>query len=126
MDLETEIPVWYLGRMKWISNLTHRSTCSDVIDAILSADECRSSSSSSDYFLFESWRGVERPLKGRCRLLKLWHSWAGESDNVTLTLRPRQEHPFLLQQDNKLDKLKRELKRTDRAIRKLTNDAEVS
>ena len=128
MDLETEIPIWYNGKMKWISNLTTRSTCADVIEAILSNDEnFLSSPSTDDYILYESWRGVERPLKSRCRLLKLWHAWAGESSNVTLTLRTQQQqqststHLLLRKQDKKLTKLKRQLKRTDKQIEKFTH-----
>ena len=111
MDLEAEIPIWFNGRVKWISNLTTRSTCSDVIRAILSTDGTYCSRPNEDFVLYESWRGVERPLKARCRLLKLWNSWAGESQNVTLTLRihpPKSTSTHLLirQQDKKLAKLK--------------------
>jgi len=123
MDLETEIPIWYNGKMKWISNLTTRSTCSDIIEAILSTDENYFSQTNENFVLYESWRGVERPLKSRCRLLKLWNSWAGESQNVTLTLRTHQPqssstHLLIRQQDKKLGKLKRQLKRTDKQIEK--------
>lgn len=126
MDLEVEIPIWYNGKMKWISNLTTRSTCSDVVQAILSTDENHSFPSNEDHILYESWCGVERPLKPRCRLLKLWNSWAGESQNVTITLRSHQQkatstHFLIRQQDKKLEKLKRQLKRTDKQIEKFTN-----
>jgi hypothetical protein len=125
MELETEIPIWFNGRVKWISNLTSRSTCSDVIEAILSlALDSYSPQRNKNYILFESWRGVERTLKPRCRLLKLWNSWAGESENVILTLRSRDEetiptHFIIHQQQNKLNKLKRQIKRTDKQIQKL-------
>lgn len=124
MDLETEIPIWYNGKMKWISNLTTRSTCTDVIEAILSNGEHLQSN--EEYILYESWRGVERPLKSRCRLLKLWHAWAGESSNVTLSLRTHQQpststHFLLRKQDKKLIKLKRQLKRTDKQIEKFSH-----
>ena len=127
MDLETEIPIWYNGKMKWISNLTTRSTCADVLEAILSNDEhFHSTQSNDEYILYESWRGVERPLKSRCRLLKLWHAWAGESSNVTLTLRTHHQpststHLLLRKQDKKLTKLKRQLKRTDKQIEKFSS-----
>ena len=124
MDLEMEIPIWYNGKMKWISNLTTRSTCADVIQAILSTDENYFPSTNNEYIVYESWRGVERPLKARCRLLKLWNSWAGESANVTLTLRTQQQstctHLLLRKQEKKLDKLKRQLKRTDKQIEKFS------
>ncbi|CAF2640476.1 unnamed protein product [Rotaria sp. Silwood2] len=126
MDLEVEIPIWYNGKMKWISNLTTRSTCFDIIQAILSTDENHICQSNEDYILYESWCGVERPLKPRCRLLKLWNSWDGESQNVILTLRTHQQnssstHFLIRQQDKKLEKLKRQLKRTDKQIEKFTN-----
>ncbi|CAF3624360.1 unnamed protein product [Rotaria sp. Silwood1] len=128
MDLEVEIPIWYNGKMKWISNLTRRSTCFDVIQAILSTDENNICQLNEDYIIYESWCGVERPLKSRCRLLKLWNSWAGESQNVTLTLRTHQQnsnsnstHFLIRQQDKKLEKLKRQLKKTDKQIEKFTN-----
>ncbi|CAF0888018.1 unnamed protein product [Didymodactylos carnosus] len=88
MDLETEIPIWYDGRMKWISNLTSRSTCDDIIDAIFHESSSRTHQNHS-YVLYECWRGVERPLDGKCRLLKLWQTWAEECSNVTLSVRHR-------------------------------------
>ncbi len=123
MELEIEIPIWYKGKVKWISNLTSRSTCSDVIQAILTSVslDCRSSELNEDYVLYECWRGIERPLKCRCRLLKLWNSWAGECENVILTLRSREEeriptHILIRQQEKKLNKLKHQLKKTDKQI----------
>jgi hypothetical protein len=119
MDLQVEIPIWYDGKMKWISNLTRRSTCSDVITAILFADGVECPSASERPVLYESWCGVERPLKARCRLLKLWHSWADEANNVTLTVRHQRSqtnatHVRLAQQEKKLKKFRRQLKRADR------------
>ncbi|CAF1366189.1 unnamed protein product [Adineta steineri] len=135
MELETEIPIWYKGKVKWISNLTSRSTCSDVIQAILSSLSIDYSSFelNENYILYECWRGVERPLKYRCRLLKLWNSWAGECENVILTLRSREEesiptHILIRQQEKKLNKLKRQLRRTDKQIQylnKYENEKEI-
>jgi hypothetical protein len=105
MELETEIPIWFNGRVKWISNLSCRSKCSDVIEAILSSIDLNFNLN-ENYILYESWRGVERPLKSRCRLLKLWKSWGGESENVILTLRSRKEenipNKFLIKKKSKL------------------------
>jgi len=124
MELETEIPIWFNGRVKWISNLTYRSKCSDVIQAILSSLDYHSSEINEKYVLYESWGGVERTLKSRCRLLKLWKSWDEESPNVILTLRSQEEeiiptHILIRQQENKLNKLKNQLKRTNQQIEKL-------
>jgi len=100
MELETEIPIWFNGRIKWISNLSCRSKCCDVIKAILLSTD---SNVNENYILYESWRGVERALKSRCRLLKLWKSWGGESENIILTLRLKKEETnFIIKKKNKL------------------------
>ena len=127
MDLEVEIPIWFNGKMKWISNLTSRSTCSDVVRAILATDGRKSCSADANYHLYECWRGVERPLKSRCRLLKLWHSWAGECGNVTLTLRTQASsspstHLLVRQQEKRLERFQRQVKRTDKQLEKLTDN----
>jgi hypothetical protein len=123
MELETEIPIWFNGRVKWISNLNSRSTCSDIIEAILSSLDGHSSQTNEEYLIYECWRGVERALKSRCRLLKLWKSWGGESQNVMLTLRSRKDetiptHIIIRQQEKKLKKLKNQIKKTDKQIEK--------
>lgn len=128
MDLELEIPIWYKGKVKWISNLSNRSTCADVIEAILSSLSIVDGE--NQYLIFECWRGVERPLKNRCRLLKLWNSWAGECENVTLTLRARDEHSIpthvlIREQEKKLNLLKRQLKKTNEQIQ-LLNENEIN
>lgn len=124
MDSDIEIPIWFNGKIKWISNLTRRSTCEDVIKAILSSD---GKGFSTNEILYESWRGVERPLKNRCRLLKLWKSWSGEASNVTLTLRNDQSSIddrtcLLIEQEKKLKKLKKKFEKQNFLFEKYSNE----
>lgn len=123
MELETEIPIWFNGKVKWISNLSCRSKCCDIIEAILSSNK-RLCEINDEYILYECWRGVERALKPRCRLLKLWKSWEKESENVILTLRSSKEEKIpkyfkIREQNKKLNKLKNEIKKKDEQINKL-------
>ena len=37
--------------------------------------------------LVEQWRGVERPLSGTSRILKLWNAWGEEKSQVRFTIK---------------------------------------
>ena len=37
--------------------------------------------------LVEQWRGVERPLSGSSRILKLWNAWGQEKSQVKFTIK---------------------------------------
>lgn len=127
MELEIEIPIWFHGKVKWVSNLTSRSTCSDIIKAILSFSSINSNdilNLNENYYLSECRHGIERPLKNHCRILKLWKSWTNESKNVILTIRSHDDVIFpsyliINQQENKLKKLKRQIKKFDKQIEKI-------
>ncbi|KAI0212970.1 Ras association domain-containing protein 10 [Lamellibrachia satsuma] len=77
-----EIPVWFSADEKWITGVTKRTTCDDVIYALLCqvGGDCVSDDIGS-YAVFERWRGVERPLTGRTKLLKVWRAWGMEGSN---------------------------------------------
>ena len=61
---------------------------------------CQESSSAAanqsvaNYAIFEQWRGVKRPLKGRTKIIKVWRAWGSDSRNVKL---------FLCELDNNFD-----------------------
>ncbi|EEC10494.1 peptidylglycine alpha-amidating monooxygenase cooh-terminal interactor protein-1, putative [Ixodes scapularis] len=82
----TEIPVWVGGVQKWVTGVGRRTTCEDVVRALLDSwrpAKCSSTNSDCNYALVElCQRGIERHLDGRSRILKLW---AG--DDVKLSLR---------------------------------------
>lgn len=88
-----EIPVWVGGVQKWITGVGRRTTCEEVVRALLASS--RSSRKSGiqavyhggdpqQYALVEVCpRGIERRLEGDSRILKLWNS----EDDVRLSLR---------------------------------------
>ncbi|KAK2188273.1 hypothetical protein NP493_138g05008 [Ridgeia piscesae] len=98
-----EIPVWFCSDEKWITGVTKRTTCDDVIYALLCQDGgdggdggCVSDDIGS-YAVFERWRGVERPLTGRTKLLKVWRAWGmeGSSNGVRFYVRRLDERSAL-------------------------------
>ncbi|KAK3611601.1 hypothetical protein CHS0354_018294 [Potamilus streckersoni] len=82
-----EIPVWVNGTQKWVTGLTKRTTCDDVVYALLCNDGIHDIVSTQEYAIFEKWREVERPLQGRTKIIKVWRTWGPEQANVQLSLR---------------------------------------
>lgn len=82
---DLEIPVWVKGTQKWVTGLTKRTTCDDVIYALLYQDGVQHRT--SEYAIFEKWREVERPLQGRTKIVKVWRTWGAEQSNVHLSMR---------------------------------------
>lgn len=75
-----ELPVWVSGQQLWVRGVDRKTTCNDVISALLGhMDE--------SYVIVERWRRVERPLGGDTRLLKLWTAWGDAQREVRLSLR---------------------------------------
>lgn len=84
-----EIPVWVGGLQKWITGLTKKTTCEDIVRALLRA-EGRPVAEEKDwchYVIVERWRKVERPLESKSKILKVWKAWGEEQSNVKLTLK---------------------------------------
>lgn len=90
-QLVLEIPFWVSGTQKWVTGLTKRTTCDDVIYALLYNDGRHEVESTDKYTIFERWRDVERPLQGRTKILKIWRAWGAEQCNVQLTMRHAHE-----------------------------------
>lgn len=85
---ECKISVWVCQEEKLVSGLSKRTSCQDVIAALL--EEARLSdllSGAPDtYCLVEKWRGFERTLPNKTKMLRLWTAWGEERDNVTFVL----------------------------------------
>jgi len=65
-----------------IDKLTRRSTVEDVISRIvkdLKLDKGR-------WIILEKWRGTEKLLPPRTRILRVWHAWCNEQVNVQFWL----------------------------------------
>ncbi|XP_033752313.1 ras association domain-containing protein 10-like isoform X3 [Pecten maximus] len=86
-----EIPVWVEGTQKWVTGLTKRTTCDDVIYALLYQEGKQDHDSTDNYTMYERWRDVERPLQGRTKIIKIWRAWGAEQYNVQLTMKHNKE-----------------------------------
>ncbi|KAF4517155.1 hypothetical protein B566_EDAN006454 [Ephemera danica] len=84
-----DIPVWVNGFQRKIAGISRKTTCDDVIRALLRAEGSHLSDerNARHYAIIERWRKVERPLDGRSRILKVWSTWGDEQAAVRLTLR---------------------------------------
>lgn len=91
--MTAELPVWVFGRCRWVSGVCRRTTCQDVLEAVLAVpgqpgepgpqgqqgqpptlpDEAgpRGLPDASNYVIVERWKGVERRLDARVRILKV-------------------------------------------------------
>ncbi|XP_075733258.1 ras association domain-containing protein 10 [Rhipicephalus microplus] len=88
-----EIPVWVGGVQKWVTGVGRKTTCEEVVRALLASSRSSRKSASQgvyhgadplQYALVEVCpRGIERRLEGDSRILKLWNS----EDDVRLSLR---------------------------------------
>lgn len=93
---------------KEVQNLNLRTSVNEVIQAVLKDDtlikslhdekddsesgkgtssESEHKTKSENWVLVESWRGIERPLPPRTRLLKVWNAWKLEQKYVRFHLR---------------------------------------
>ncbi|GCB62673.1 ras association domain-containing protein 10-like [Scyliorhinus torazame] len=93
MDAEDcKLSVWFCQEEKVISGLSRRTTCADVILALLEEsrlDGGRSkflSGPPDSYCLVEKWRGFERTLPNKTKILRLWGAWGEEREKVTFVL----------------------------------------
>lgn len=87
-DDTLELPIHIGGCQKWVTGLGRRTTCDDIIYALI-----RHEANPNEYVdvtnfaIFERWRGVERPLKGRIKILKVWKAWGAERHHVQFYVR---------------------------------------
>lgn len=81
---ECKVSVWVCREEKLVSGLSRRTTCADVVRALL--EEQRSAAPPRSYCIVEKWRGYERALPARTRLLRLWSAWGREREHVRFVL----------------------------------------
>ncbi|CAL4073797.1 unnamed protein product, partial [Meganyctiphanes norvegica] len=95
MTNEVEIGVWVEGVQKWVTGVTRRTTCQDVIKALLRATTTTQQQQHDQdqqpdvhhYVIVERWRKVERPLDHEQRILKVWRTWGEGVNEVRFSLR---------------------------------------
>ncbi|RLW06409.1 hypothetical protein DV515_00004562 [Chloebia gouldiae] len=89
---EREIVVWVCQEEKIVCGLTKRTTCSEVIQALLEEHQTTFGEKKvlfgkpSDYCIVEKWRGSERVLPPLTKILRLWKAWGEEQANLHFVL----------------------------------------
>ncbi|XP_060932236.1 ras association domain-containing protein 10 [Limanda limanda] len=90
---EGRLSVWVCREEKLVSGLTKRTTCADVVKVLLEDQNLQQGSSAAmlsgspgSYCVVEKWRGFERTLPNKTKVLRLWGAWGGEQDNVRFVL----------------------------------------
>jgi len=90
---EGKLSVWVGREEKIVSGLTKRTTCADVVRVLLEdqnlqqgASAAMLSGSPQSYCVVEKWRGFERTLPNKTKVLRLWGAWGDEQENVRFVL----------------------------------------
>ncbi|RXN00988.1 Ras association domain-containing protein 10 [Acipenser ruthenus] len=94
MDLgECKISVWVCREEKLVSGLSRRTTCADVVKVLLEDSNLQQGASArmlsgypESYCVVEKWRGFERILPNKTKILRLWSAWGEEQENVRFVL----------------------------------------
>lgn len=73
-----------------MSGLSKRTSCADVIRVLLEEQNLEQrvslSGSPQSYCIVEKWRGFERILPNKTKILRLWSAWGEEQENVRFVL----------------------------------------
>ncbi|XP_061566439.1 ras association domain-containing protein 10 [Cololabis saira] len=80
-----EISVWVCREEKLVLGLSKRTTCADVVKVLQEERSCRRGPAHS-HCIVEKWRGFERVLPHKTRMLRLWLAWGEEQRNVKFVL----------------------------------------
>ncbi|CAJ1049648.1 ras association domain-containing protein 10 [Xyrichtys novacula] len=90
---ESKISVWVCREEKLVFGLSKRTTCADVVQVLLEDQTSQHglstaslSGGSSAYCIVEKWRGFERILPNKTKILRLWVAWKEEQTNVKFVL----------------------------------------
>ncbi|XP_017284352.1 ras association domain-containing protein 10 [Kryptolebias marmoratus] len=90
---EGKVSVWVCREEKLVSGLTRRTTCADVVKVLLEDQNLQQgdsaamlSGSPQSYCVVEKWRGFERILPNKTKILRLWSAWGDEQENVRFVL----------------------------------------
>uniref|UniRef100_A0A4W5LMW5 Ras association domain family member 10 n=1 Tax=Hucho hucho TaxID=62062 RepID=A0A4W5LMW5_9TELE len=90
---ECKVSVWVCREEKLVSGLSKRTTCSDVVKVLLEDQNLKQGASAvmlsgtpRSYCIVEKWRGFERILPNKTKILRLWSTWGDEQENVRFVL----------------------------------------
>ncbi|XP_077448235.1 ras association domain-containing protein 10 [Stigmatopora argus] len=79
------ISVWVCAEEKLVLGLSKRTTCADVLKALLE-DLGKPDDHHQRYCIAEKWRGLLRILPDRTRIWRLWMAWGEERRRVRFVL----------------------------------------
>lgn len=87
---ESKISVWVCREEKLVSGLSRRTTCADVVKVLLDDKNFQKGAiltgPPQSYCIVEKWRGFERILPNKTKILRLWSAWGDEQENVRFVL----------------------------------------
>ncbi|XP_034535797.1 ras association domain-containing protein 10 [Notolabrus celidotus] len=90
---ESKISVWVCREEKLVFGLSRRTTCADVVKVLLQDQDSQNGLSAASlsggapaYCIVEKWRGFERILPNKTKILRLWVAWGEEQANVKFVL----------------------------------------
>ncbi|XP_040895682.1 ras association domain-containing protein 10 [Toxotes jaculatrix] len=84
---ESKISVWVCREEKLVLGLSKRTTCADVVKVLLEDQTSQHGlSAAQSYCIVEKWRGFERILPNKTKILRLWAAWGEEQRNVKFVL----------------------------------------
>ncbi|XP_051975822.1 ras association domain-containing protein 10 [Xyrauchen texanus] len=90
---ESKISVWVCREEKLVSGLSRRTTCADVVKVLLEDQILQQGASAAmltgtpqSYCIVEKWRGFERTLPNKTKIMRLWCAWGDEQENVRFVL----------------------------------------
>lgn len=88
---ESNISVFVCREEKLVFGLSKRTTCADVVKVLLEEQNSPPGSASlsgrpQSYRIVEKWRGFERTLPSKTKILRLWVAWGEEQRNVRFVL----------------------------------------
>lgn len=77
---ESKISVFVCREEKLVFGLSKRTTCADVVKVLLEDKNSQHgtaslSGCSQSYCIVEKWRGFERILPNKTKILRLWVAW---------------------------------------------------
>ncbi|XP_016339186.1 ras association domain-containing protein 10-like [Sinocyclocheilus anshuiensis] len=87
---ESKISVWVCREEKLVSGLSRRTTCADVVKVLMEDQNFQKGAMLTgppqSYCIVEKWRGFERILPNKTKILRLWSAWGDEQENVRFVL----------------------------------------
>ncbi|KAI9588710.1 ras association domain-containing protein 9 [Glossina fuscipes] len=96
-----EITIWLGNEVRYVSGVTNKTTCNDIIKAMID-DELSNGNSElyrcvqkdgtasrdySGYVITECWRGIERSYDGNVAILPIWKAWNRAHNEIRLSLK---------------------------------------